>query len=240
MIEDSSGKWHRCYVKGCPQGWPTPLTEALGWLLAEALDLPRPEFAALVLVPLDKLRQHMPMDQHWLNYREMLSFCASSIEGKPAASSWQWIAHLRSKRLYRRPEVARIGAFDYWVDNQDRNSGNLIVKRDGDCIPIDNEFILYSVLWQGKVGFSVGRRSLFVEAKQYLGANEYARFVVDMARQAKLHDSAFSSAGVKLKQMVDLLIPDPVIAGNLWFDVEQYLGPRAKPDWLSDELGVIV
>ena len=115
MIEDPSGNWHRCYVKCCPPNWPTPLTEALAWLLAEALDLPRPEFAALVMVPLDKLRQHIPMDQHWLNYSEMIAFCVSAVDGKSAAHGWKWLAYLRAKRVYKRPEIARIAAFDHWV-----------------------------------------------------------------------------------------------------------------------------
>lgn len=240
MIEDPTGKLHRCYVKGCPANWPTPLTEAFGWLLSEALNLPRPEFAALVLVPLDKLRSHMHMDQHWLNYSEMLSFCASTVYGATSPPAWRWLAHMRTKRVYKRPEVARISAFDYWVDNQDRNNSNLIVKRDGDCVPIDNEFILYSVLWNGKVNFQVAPKSLFVEAKRFLGGNDYARFTVEVARQAKLHDAAFAMAEFKLKETVNLLIPDATAAKNVWNSVEQFLSPRGKPDWLSNQLGVIV
>jgi len=240
MIEDTSGKLHRCYVKGCPSNWPTPLTEAFGWLLAEALDLPRPEFAALVLVPLDKLRQHMPMDQHWLNYREMLSFCASDVEGKTVSHGFKLTANLRTSRVYKRLEVARISAFDYWVNNQDRNTGNLIIRSNGDCVPIDNEFILYSLLWAGKVPFTVGHKSLLEEGKRHLQGDAYARFKVEMASQGKLHDAALRAVAPRLEQMVRALIPNTAVANATWIDVQQYLATRADPGWLPTELGVIV
>lgn len=240
MIEDPTGKLHRCYVKVCPPNFPTPLTEALGWLLAEALDLPRPEFAALVMVPLDKLRQHIPMDQHWLNYPEMLSFCVSAVDGKTVSNGWKWTAHLRTARLYKRAEVARISAFDHWVDNQDRNTGNLIVKPDGDCVPIDNEYILYSLLWDGKVPFSVYHQSLLVEAGKYLRGEAHKQFMVETANQGKFHDSALSEASPNLQQLVMTLIPDKTAANALWVNIQQYLAGRAHPEWLPAQLGVIV
>lgn len=240
MIEDPSGKLHRCYVKGCPPDWATPLTEALGWLLAEALNLPRPEFAALVIVPLDKLRQSMAMDQHWLNYSEMLSFCASAVDGKTASQGWQWLAHLRTKRLYKRPEIARISAFDQWTDNQDRNTGNLIVKPDGHHVPIDNEFILYSLLWAPKMRFNIDHRSLLAEGEHRLSNSEYARFKIEIAREGKLHNAAFSSVEPKLQQVISLLISDSTVANTMWASIQQFLARRAHPDWLSTQLGVIV
>ena len=239
MIEDPSGKWHRCYVKGCPPNWATPLTEALGWLLAEALNLPRPEFAALVMVPLDKLRQNMQMDQHWLNYPEMLSFCASAVDGKAASQGWKWLAHLHAKRLYKRPEVARISAFDQWVDNQDRNTGNLIVKPGGDYVPIDNEFILYSLLW-AKMSFNITHNSLLAGGAQHLSSSEYARFKVEVAREGKLHNGALSTVEPKLEQAIFSLISNSTAANAMWINIQQFLASRAHPDWLSTQLGVIV
>ena len=239
MIEDATGKWHRCYVKGCPDGWLSPLTEAIGWLIAEALDLPRPEFAALVMVPLDKLRQHMPMDQHWLNRPEMLAFCASAVEGKSPSHPWQWMAKLRTKQIYKHAEVARIAAFDYWVDNQDRNTGNLLVKSDGVCVPIDNEFILYSLLWQPYNPFSIGKKSLLAESALLLTETNQRTFKVEMANQSRRHESAMNMVSPRLKDAISALIPDKTVAHQMWNDVQKYLFDRAHPDWLSTELGVI-
>ncbi len=239
MIADPTGKLHHCYVKVCPANFPTPLTEAMGWLLAEALELPRPEFAALIMVPLNKLRQFIPLDQHWLNYAETLAFCSSVVDGKTASQGWKWSAHLRTAKIYKRPEVSRISAFDHWVDNQDRNTGNLIVNGDGYCTPIDNEFILYSVLWNGSVPFSVSHNSLLSEGKKYLRGDAYSRFMMDMALQSKLHDAALRLATPKLHALVQSIIPAQH-ANALWDNIQQYLGSRAQTDWLANELGVIV
>ena len=239
MIADSTGKLHHCYVKVCPPNFPTPLTEALGWLLAEALDLPRPEFAALVMVPLDKLRQCTPLDQHWMNYPEMLSFCSSAVDGKAASHGWKWLAHLRTSKIYGRPEVARISAFDHWVDNQDRNTGNLIVNSGGHCIPIDNEYILYSLMWNGRVPFNIIHNSLLVEGQKHLRGEALKRFMIDMALQSKLHDAALVTASPNMQQLVSTIVPDPVQANALWGNIQQYLASRSQPDWLANELGVI-
>lgn len=240
MIEDPTGKLHHCFVKGCPPNWFTPLTEALGWLMAEALNLPRPEFAALVLVPLDKLRLHMPMDQHWLNYHTMLAFCASDVGGKAVSDGWKIFSRPRTERIYKKPEVAQISAFDQWVNNQDRNTTNLMVQRDGACVPIDNEFILYSLLWEGKVPFGIAHKSLLDEAAKYLKPEAYAQFRVEMAQKGKLHENAFNKVAPKLQMMVQALVRDQAAANMLWTNIYQYLSSRAKPDWLATQLGVIV
>ena len=141
-VEDGTGKLHRCYVKMCPSHWMTPITESVAWILSAELSLPRPQFAALILVPLDKLSKHLKLDQHWLGQPQALAFCASAVDGKSPTQGWQWLAPLRTKRMFKRPEIARIAAFDLWADNQDRNTSNVLIERSGNCIPIDNELIL--------------------------------------------------------------------------------------------------
>jgi hypothetical protein len=240
LIEEPNGKQHLCYVKLTPPEFPTPLTEALGWLLAEALDLPRPAFAALVLVPMQRLRENMRLDQHWLRYpAEHLAFCAEVVDGRSPAHSWRWLARLRQRGLYKRPEIARIAAFDAWVANQDRNSGNLLVSKLGKCIPIDNEYILYPVMWNGRVAFQVGHKSLIAEARTLLSGRAYTRLTIEMAQQAKLHDAAFTKAIPDMHTLVTSTLPAP-FAGAAWNSIHQFLAPRAQPGWLAQQLGVIV
>jgi len=212
----------------------------LAWLLAEALDLPRPAFAALVVVPLDRLRQSMSLDQHWLRYREHLAFCAEAVEGKTLAHNWQWVARLRLQGLYKRPEVARVAAFDEWVENQDRHSSNLLLTKQGKCVPIDNEYVLYSVLWAGRVGFQIAHRSLLSEAQTLLSHRAYAQLTLEMAREAKHHDAALTAAVPAMQATVMAVMPDPVAAAAAWYAVHQFLLPRAHPDWLAQKLRVII
>lgn len=68
LIAGPDGREHKCFVKAAPQGNAMPLTEAIGWTVASALEMPRPSFAAVILLPIQRLRQHMKLDQHWLGY----------------------------------------------------------------------------------------------------------------------------------------------------------------------------
>lgn len=238
-IEDASGKIHRCYVKLAPPNWPTPLTEAIAWLLAESLDLPRPGFAALIVVPLDKLRAHMPLDQHWLSYREALGFCAEAVQGNNPTHGWKWLAWLRMKSLYKRAEVARISAFDQWVENQDRHTGNLLIRSSGECIPIDNEHILYSLLWPS-LGLAFGHNSLMNEAQRHMNGPSFDKFKVEMALHAKQHEDAFNRAAQRLADTVRALVPDEIQAQALWNSIGAFLSGRAHPNWMAQHLGVIV
>lgn len=70
-------------------------------------------------------------DQHWLHYSHALAFCASTVDGKHISSRWQWLAHLRKAQAFRHEDVSRIAAFDLWVENQDRHTGNFLRTRDG-------------------------------------------------------------------------------------------------------------
>ena len=59
LIVDAQGIEHLCYVKASPPGFPMVIAEAIAWMIAKALDLPRPQFAAVILLPVPQLMQHM-------------------------------------------------------------------------------------------------------------------------------------------------------------------------------------
>lgn len=237
-IADHTGKLHKCYVKLTPPDWPTPLTEALAWLLAEALDMPRPEFAAVLMAPVQKIKTHVPLDQHWLKHDEVIAFCASAVDGKNPMSGWRWLEKLRAKRLYGRKEVAKICAFDEWVENQDRHTGNLLVRKTGEHVAIDNELILYSLLWN--VGLKFNHNSLLKESQQHLSLEHFKRFLVEVANSSKLHDGALSNASTGMHMTVNALVADPAVAAALWAKIHAFLSGRADKDWLPNRLGVIV
>jgi hypothetical protein len=44
-------------------------------------------------------------------------------------------------------DIARIATFDHWFENQDRHTGNILRTSLDDYIPIDNELILYTLVW---------------------------------------------------------------------------------------------
>jgi len=238
VIADANGREHKCYVKAAPQGSPMPLTEAIGWLLADSLELPKPEFAAVLLLPVQRLRQHMKLDQHWQHYTHTLAFCSSTVPGKHIQARWQWLAKLRKARAFQHADLPRIAAFDMWVENRDRHTGNFLRTKEGDYVPIDNEFILYTLLWAAVL--NVKHNSLREEARAVLKAAGYTKFEVSMVLASKLHDAAVQKATPALQLFITALYSDPGQGVAAATAILQFLRQRAHPDWLANELGRIV
>jgi hypothetical protein len=238
LIAGPDGREHKCFVKAAPQGNAMPFTEAIGWGVAEALDLPRPDFAAVLVLPVQKLRQHMKLDQHWLGYSHTLAFCASTVAGKHIQSRWQWVGRIRKAKAFKHPVVSRIAAFDSWVENQDRHTGNFLHTKDGDYVPIDNEFILYTLVWAA-ANITVQHQSLRDEARAVLKAAGYNKFESSMVVASKSHEAAFQKAAPGLQQFIHAMHSDPSQGAAAAAAILQFLGQRAHPDWLANALGCI-
>lgn len=236
LIQSPSGRQHRCFVKMAPTHWPMPLTEAIAWIISDALNLPRPAFAAPIIVPIDRLHRAMPLDQHWLAAPTALGFCTEAVEGKGFAHTWKWVALYRTRRFFMSPGVRRIAAFDEWLENRDRHTGNVIKRADGEYIPIDNEFVLYSVLWNGII--NVTHQGLLREGRAHLRIGEHQRFQVEVALAAKEHALALQAAVPRIEAVIRRLCPPP-LAHNVRNAVLTFLTPRADSAWMSTHLGVI-
>lgn len=240
LVEAPDGKLHKCFVKMVPNGWPSVLTEALAWLLAEALDLPRPEFAAIVPVPVPELRRLMPLDQHWVGYGGLWpAFAASAVEGKALAQRWRWLYMLQSRSALSHNDVQRVAAFDEWVDNRDRNLGNVLRTSSGRFVPIDNEFAFFQPIWTAIApGFGVGHNSLLLEAERRLTSDGFKQFKVKTAVSSDAHIDAYSRAKPALMQTIAALAPGPA-GTQLAAAVDHFLSPRAPKTWMCQHLQVI-
>ncbi|TSP11294.1 HipA family kinase [Cupriavidus campinensis] len=239
LIVDHAGQEHKCFVKAAPQGNPMAFTEGLAWLVADALELPRPKFAALILLPVQKLRQCMPLDQHWMHYEHVLAFCSSAVPGKHITSRWNWLAAFRAARAFRHQDVARIAAFDAWVENQDRHTGNFLRNSAGDYIPIDNEFILYTLVWVAS-GINCAPNSLRAQAREMLKSAGYTKFEAAMVVASQQHEQAFLKVTPSLQQFITAMHADAAQGTAIAAAILQFLGQRAQSDWLANELGHIV
>ncbi|MEF9344237.1 hypothetical protein V4889_24065 [Ralstonia solanacearum species complex bacterium KE101] len=161
----------------------------------------------------------------------------STVEGKHINTGWRWTARLRKAKAFQHPDVPRIAAFDEWVENRDRHTGNFLRTKEGNYVPIDNEFILYSLVWAANI--VVGHQSLRNEARAVLRAAGYTKFEVSMVLASKLHDAALKKASPALQQFIQAMHGDPVQGVAAASDILQFLGQRAHPDWLANELGRI-
>lgn len=240
LVVDATGREHKCFVKASPDQYPMAFSEGLAWLIAEALDLPRPTFAALLELPVQKLKKHIALDQYWMHKTSALAFCCSTVEGKHISSMWQWLAKFRHAKAFKHGDVARIAAFDVWVDNQDRHTGNFLRTRGGDYIPIDNELVLYSLLWAPR-GLLYNHNSLLVQARDLLTAAGYTKFQDQVVVASDQHDKALQVATPKLQQFLNALIadPDPARRSAVAGAILQFLGQRAQRGWVAQQLGVI-
>lgn len=238
LISAPNGQVHKCYVKASPLSLPTVFTEAVGWLVADALNLPRPKFAALLMLPVNKLRQCMPLDQHWLAHSEIPAFCSSAVDGKSISGRWQWFTQLKIASAFKHSDIPRIAAFDTWVENQDRHMGNVLRTADGGYVPIDNEAILYSLIW-ASTGVSFAHNSLKLQAHAILKQSAYSQFESSMILASHQHENAFQKAWPSLQQLIQAMVPDSLQASQLCANMNQFLSTRASQHWLSTELGHI-
>jgi hypothetical protein len=103
-------------------------------------------------------------------------------------------------------------------------------------VPIDNEFILYSLLWSAILG--VAAHSLLKEGRTHLTVADHKRFQVDAATAAKGHAAALQAASPRISATVSKILPPPH-AAPFEQAIVSFLSARGQPDWLATQLGVI-
>lgn len=235
-IADATGKLRSCYVKLLRPNTPALLCEAIGWALANPVGVPVASFGAVVLVPLDQLRNCMPLPQWTDGQHVCAAWCTEIVAGKSVRQVHKWRFWAARKRCLHSKDVRSIAAFDIWTDNRDRNLGNVIRSLSGGYIAIDHETLLHDLLWVPS-GTSYARRSLVDEAKQHLSPNDLKKFNVEMAGAAGKHEIGLASVRGTLNTFIDSVYPQAAPA--LSQTVIGFLNIRSQAGWLANEIGVI-
>ena len=149
------GKQIRRYYIKCYGDAVKPLfNEIAGFLLAAEVGLPQAESAVLMALPGELLDKHHPgkgfnSQAHWL------CWCTTAIMGGngfrlPTAHTYfndNLLAAADDLRAWK--ALPGLLAFDEWVANVDRNTGNLIRLSAGDYAIIDHGAILTGPDWAG-------------------------------------------------------------------------------------------
>ena len=144
----------RYYIK-CYQHAAKPLfNEISGFLLAAEAGVPQADSAALIALPGQFMEKIYPSkgfstQQHWL------CWCTSAVASanathRPSATTYfncDFSAIADDLRIWK--ELPLLLAFDEWVANIDRNTGNLIRLSAGDYAVIDHGAILTGPDWIG-------------------------------------------------------------------------------------------
>lgn len=236
-VADQSGKLHDCFVKLLPLDGPALLCEAIGWLLARKSNVPCPAFGAIVMVPVPELRKCGPLPTKFDGMDLCPAWCSEIVAGKAVRQVHKMVFFLARKACLRSEDARKIAAFDQWSDLRDRNFGNVIQSSKGGYVAIDHESLLHDLLWI-PTGRGFEERSLLVEARSALSAQEFQRFQVDMANAAKGHSQALHDARSELADIIAKIIP--AHAPTATQIIVQTLDQRAQSGWLSNLLGVIV
>lgn len=151
------GKQTRRYYIKCYQNAAKPLfNEISGFLLAAEAGLPQADSAALIALPGSLLEQIHPgkgfaLQAHWL------CWCTTAITSSngaqlPTATTYfscDFSAIADDLRTWK--DLPALLAFDEWVANVDRNTGNLIRLSAGDYAIIDHGAILTGPDWISEV-----------------------------------------------------------------------------------------
>lgn len=236
MVEDTSGKLRKCFVKLIDPATPGLLCEALGWTIAQSAGVPTAEFACIVMVPLNELSKQVALPS-WLTGQAIAAaWCVEVIPGKAVAQVNKWLYAIQRKSCLQSGDTHAIAAFDIWSDNADRHMGNVMRNVDGGYVAIDHETLLHDLLWIPSGRKYVVQR-LVDAGKQFLGKNAFKTFFANMHTAAGTHNTAIQNCEGDIRHVVSTLV-DPAFATVLADSLVNYLASRSVPAWFPANVGV--
>lgn len=235
-VADDKGTLRSCFVKLLHNS-PALLCEALGYILADASGVSIPPFGAILLVPVDKLKQHVSLPNELANLNVCPAWCCELVAGKSVRQINQWEFFYNLDALYKSEHASKIAAFDQWTDLQDRNFGNVIRSDGGRFTAIDHETLLHEIVW-GLYGLKWEKRCLTEAAKNHLSGEDFKRFQVSMVEVSERHATAASEAALLVEKTIDRLCP-PNLVPQLKPSILSMLQHRSQPGWMSQHLKVL-
>jgi|CXWL01.1.fsa_nt_gi hypothetical protein len=241
LIADLNGIEHKCYLKFIDlHHSPGLLCEGLGWLFAKAAGVNVPEFAAIVMVPIQQLSRSVNLPSWLKGQAEYPAWCVKVVDGKSVAEVHKWMFWLRRNKCLNAKETPTIAAFDIWTDNRDRNYGNVIRSNGGLYVAIDHESLLHDLTWKAIYNLEFDERSLLKEAESRFSPDRYHKFKCDVALAADNHEVAFNNASIDAKMFFFTVIPDASNHISIWNNIQNQLIKNSSAGWMSNRLGVIV
>lgn len=235
-IADDAGQLRDCYVKLLPLEYPALLGEAIGWLLARSSNVACVPFAAIILVPLDKLRGSLDLPSEFDGVDVCPAWCCE-VAGKTVKQVNRWAFWLSRRNCLNSKDARKIAAFDQWTDLRDRHFGNVIRGTGGTYISIDHETILYEVLWVQRTHRRYGLNSLLETAKKELSPDKFLRFKVEMVNASDKHAPGLAAVNADIAAITNTIYPND--GSGLVADILDALNQRSQANWLADELGVM-
>lgn len=138
-------------VKLLPPGGLQACNEAISWLVLRAIGIPSPKMAALLLISEKKAKAVLGsriVNSEFVHDGYVMAWASQLQESRSiralfagSAADEKWLAVLKTEA------GAKLAAFDEWLHNRDRNTGNVLYAGDGSCLAIDHEQVFNFQNW---------------------------------------------------------------------------------------------
>jgi hypothetical protein len=216
--------------------------EAIGWLMARTLEIPTPEHAAILVENVEWFRallgDRYPTDNFLPQSGDVAAWCTSDMGSGPIKSvapfdDWNLLAFLRTE------EGAQVAAFDHWLGNEDRNTGNLIRLPRGRYAVIDHGILFCYQDWRKRhlqpacTSFLLNKAGQFLRDKR-LSQKEYKALQAAMAEFGYRHHRAAGAChpaiDVNISQIADFIAARNVLS---------CISARCSHRWIADQVGML-
>ncbi|HCZ9033975.1 hypothetical protein HUO05_03565 [Vibrio alginolyticus] len=207
-IDNKAGRF---YVKVYPKCHPRGLiNEITGYLVAHATGIPQPKKVAVIQIPREVIENNFKGDfdcsgdYYWGWASE-----ESGVTPNTYLKMEDMVAYNQCIELLKKwKSFPNMLAFDDWVANQDRNTGNITVKGYNDFYVIDHGNVPVSEKWtkENLVVESVYKNKLLDGL--YQNNNYPLPLSASLVESSKCHPEAFKKAHQELIKWCDALLDE--------------------------------
>lgn len=235
-------------VKLLPPGGLQACNEAISWLVLRAIGVPSPKMAALLLLSEKKAKAVLSsrvVSKEFVHDGYVMAWAAQwqdsrSIRALFAGSQAddKWLSVLKT-------EVgAQLAAFDEWLHNRDRNTGNVLYAGDGSCMAIDHEQVFNFQNWHTSdlehvVEYGDSLRVLDrAQRGNKLRPDEWKRITNAMIHHSQGHSEALNACR---KQVEDLLfrLYQAELGTTFAERILKFISVRCTDQWMQQRVGAL-
>ena len=232
------------WIKLDPQFNAFAGNEAIGWLLARALEIPAPAGAAFLIEDVAWFKKQLgdrypSAAEGYPDAGELAAWCVTdmgvgSIRSVAPFDEWNLLAFLRTE------EGAQIAAFDQWLGNTDRNNGNLLKLTGGRYAVIDHGILFCYEDWRKAPIAPTEDSHLWREAQNLqrdrkLTLKEFKQLQSGMAEFGLSHHRVSGICHPVIEAIISDLEGAPAAKNVL-----SCISERAAKDWIGRQVGVLI
>lgn len=238
----------RSVVKLLPPSGLQACNEAISWLVLRAIGVPSPRMAALLVLSEKKAKavlgarivsNEFVQDGHvmawaaqWQDSRSIRALFAGSVADD------KWLSVLKT-------EVgSQLAAFDEWLHNRDRNTGNVLYAGDGSCIAIDHEQVFNFQNWhaadlQHAAEYGDSLRILDrAQRGNKLKPEEWRYITNAMIHHSQAHSEALNVCRQQVEELL-LKVYQAEFGAKFAERIFKFISVRCSDQWMQQRVGAL-